>query len=53
MCLFTGDVAEAALLADQVQVVTDASDNKRFPDPALAVASFRGTIAAPDNSLKR
>ena len=25
VCLFTGDVAEAALLADQVQVVTDAS----------------------------
>jgi hypothetical protein len=40
--LFAGDVAEAAFLVDQVQVVTDASDNQRLPNAALAVAAFRG-----------
>ena len=40
--LFAGDVAEAAYLVDQVQVVTDASDNQRLPNAALAVAAFRG-----------
>jgi DNA-binding CsgD family transcriptional regulator len=37
-----GDVAEASFLVDQVQVVTDASDNRRFPNAALLVAAFRG-----------
>jgi DNA-binding CsgD family transcriptional regulator len=37
-----GDVAEAAFLVDQVQVVTDASDNRRFPNAALLVAALRG-----------
>jgi DNA-binding CsgD family transcriptional regulator len=37
-----GDVAEAGFLVDQVQVVTDASDNRRFPNAALLVAAFRG-----------
>jgi DNA-binding NarL/FixJ family response regulator len=39
---FAGDVAEAGFLVDQVQVVTDASDNRRFPNAALLVAAFRG-----------
>jgi DNA-binding CsgD family transcriptional regulator len=39
---FAGDVAEAGFLVDQVQVVTDASDNRRFPNGALLVAAFRG-----------
>jgi DNA-binding CsgD family transcriptional regulator len=42
LCLFAGEVAEATSLVDQVQVVTDASDNKRLPNAALAVAAFRG-----------
>jgi len=37
-----GDVTEAGFLVDQVQVVTDASDNRRFPNAALLVAAFRG-----------
>jgi RNA polymerase sigma factor (sigma-70 family) len=37
-----GDVAEAGFLVDQAQVVTDASDNRRFPNAALLVAAFRG-----------
>jgi len=37
-----GDLAEAGFLIDQVQVVTDASDNRRFPNAALLVAAFRG-----------
>ena len=37
-----GDLAEAAFLVDQVQVVTDVSDNRRFPNAALLVAAFRG-----------
>jgi DNA-binding CsgD family transcriptional regulator len=37
-----GDLAEAGFLVDQVQVVTDASDNRRFPNAALLVAAFRG-----------
>ena len=40
--VFAGDVTEAGFLVDQVQVVTDASDNRRFPNAALLVASFRG-----------
>jgi DNA-binding CsgD family transcriptional regulator len=39
---FAGDLAEADFLVDQVQVVTDASDNRRFPNAALLVAAFRG-----------
>jgi DNA-binding NarL/FixJ family response regulator len=37
-----GDLAEAGFLVDQVQVVTDASDNRRFPNAALLVAAYRG-----------
>jgi DNA-binding CsgD family transcriptional regulator len=37
-----GDLAEAGFLVDQVQVVTEASENRRFPNAALLVASFRG-----------
>jgi RNA polymerase sigma factor (sigma-70 family) len=37
-----GDIAEAGFLVDRVQVVTDASDNRRFPNAALLVAAFRG-----------
>jgi DNA-binding CsgD family transcriptional regulator len=37
-----GDLAEAGFLVDQVQVVTDASDNRRFSNAALLVAAFRG-----------
>jgi DNA-binding CsgD family transcriptional regulator len=37
-----GDLAEASFLVDQVQVVTDASDNRRFSNAALLVAAFRG-----------
>jgi len=37
-----GDLAEAGFLVDQVQVVTDASENRRFPNAALLVAAFRG-----------
>jgi DNA-binding CsgD family transcriptional regulator len=40
--LFAGDIAEADFLVDQVQVVTDPSDNRRFPNAALLVAAFRG-----------
>jgi DNA-binding CsgD family transcriptional regulator len=40
--VFAGDLAEAGFLVDQVQVVTDASDNRRFPNAALLVAAFRG-----------
>jgi DNA-binding CsgD family transcriptional regulator len=39
---FAGDLAEAGFLVDQVQVVTDASDNRRFSNAALLVAAFRG-----------
>ena len=42
VCVFAGDLAEAAFLIDQVQVVTDASDNRRLPNAALMVAAFRG-----------
>lgn len=60
-CLFAGDLARAGLLVDQVDVVTDASDNRRFSNPALAVAAFRGdegqvrrlTKAATKDSLAR
>jgi DNA-binding NarL/FixJ family response regulator len=41
-CVFAGDMTTARLLVDQVQVVTDASDNRRFPNAALLVAAFRG-----------
>jgi RNA polymerase sigma factor (sigma-70 family) len=37
-----GDLTEAGFLVDQVQVVTDASDNRRFPNAALLVAAYRG-----------
>jgi DNA-binding NarL/FixJ family response regulator len=37
-----GDLAEAGFLVDQVRVVTDASENRRFPNAALLVAAFRG-----------
>ncbi len=40
--LFAGDLAEAALLVDEVQAATDASDNKHPAYAALAVAAFRG-----------
>jgi DNA-binding CsgD family transcriptional regulator len=42
ICLFAGRVAEATYLLDQVQVVTDASDNRRFPNGALLLAAFCG-----------
>ena len=42
ICLFAGRVAEATYLVDQVQVVTDASDNRRFPNGALLFAAFCG-----------
>jgi DNA-binding CsgD family transcriptional regulator len=37
-----GDLVEAGFLVDQVQVVTDASENRRFPNAALHVAAYRG-----------
>jgi DNA-binding CsgD family transcriptional regulator/tetratricopeptide (TPR) repeat protein len=40
--LFTGEVAEAEFLVDQVTIVTDASDNQRLPNAGLVVAAFRG-----------
>jgi DNA-binding CsgD family transcriptional regulator len=40
--LYAGDIAGARSLVDQIQVVTDASDNRRFPNPALCLAVFRG-----------
>ena len=40
--LFAGDLVGAGILVDQIQVVTDASDIRRFPYAALAVAGFRG-----------
>ncbi len=42
VCLYAGDVATARSLVDQVQVVTDASDNRRFSNAALFLAAFRG-----------
>ncbi len=42
VCLFAGDVGTARFLVDQVQIVTDASDSRRFPNAALFVAAFRG-----------
>jgi DNA-binding CsgD family transcriptional regulator len=42
VCLYAGDVAGARSLVDQVQVVTDASDNRRFPNAALFLAAFQG-----------
>ncbi len=42
ICLFAGNVPEATYLVDQVQVVTDASDNRRFPNGALLLAAFCG-----------
>jgi DNA-binding CsgD family transcriptional regulator len=41
VCLFAGDVPEAASLVEQAQVVTDASDNKRASRGTL-LAAFRG-----------
>jgi DNA-binding CsgD family transcriptional regulator len=40
--LLAGEMADAAFLVDQVQIVTDASDNTRLPNAALTVAAFRG-----------
>ncbi|HEY2597532.1 MAG TPA: AAA family ATPase, partial [Candidatus Dormibacteraeota bacterium] len=42
VCLLAGEMADAAFLVDQVQIVTDASDNTRLPNAALTVAAFRG-----------
>jgi DNA-binding CsgD family transcriptional regulator len=42
VCVFAGDMTTARFLLDQVQVVTDASDNRRFSNAALFVAAFRG-----------
>jgi DNA-binding NarL/FixJ family response regulator len=42
ICLFAGNVRDATLLVDQVQIVTDASDNTRLPNAAFTVAAFRG-----------
>ncbi|HKC29845.1 MAG TPA: LuxR C-terminal-related transcriptional regulator [Jatrophihabitans sp.] len=42
LSLFAGEVAQAAFLVDQVQIVTGASDNQRLPNAALTVAAFRG-----------
>ena len=43
VCLFAGEVAEAAYLVDQVQVVTDASDNSVYsPMVRCLLAAFRG-----------
>ena len=41
-CLFAGEVVELASLADQLEIVTQASDNTRLPNIALALAAFRG-----------
>jgi DNA-binding CsgD family transcriptional regulator len=41
-CLLAGQMADAEFLVDQVQIVTDASDNTRLPNAALTVAAFRG-----------
>jgi DNA-binding CsgD family transcriptional regulator len=43
MLLFAGEVAEAASLVEQILVVTEASDNKRFPNASVALAAFRGS----------
>ena len=40
--LIAGEMAEAAFLVDQVQIVTDASDNTRLPNAAFTLAAFRG-----------
>jgi DNA-binding CsgD family transcriptional regulator len=45
MCLFAGDVAAARSLADQVRIVTDASDNRQVPNPPLFLAAFHGDEA--------
>jgi DNA-binding CsgD family transcriptional regulator len=42
VCMFAGDVTTARFLLEQVQVVTDSSDNKRFPNGAIMVAAFSG-----------
>ena len=41
-CVFAGRMADASFLVDQVRIVTDASDNTRLPNAAIAVAAFRG-----------
>lgn len=41
-CLFAGETMAVASLADQMEVVTKASDNTRLPNIALALAAFRG-----------
>jgi DNA-binding CsgD family transcriptional regulator len=40
--LYEGKMAEASYLVDQVQVVTEASDNKRLLRGPLLLAAFRG-----------
>ena len=45
MCLFAGDAAAARSLADQVRIVTDASDNRPIPNPPLFIAAFHGDEA--------
>jgi DNA-binding CsgD family transcriptional regulator len=42
VCLFAGEMTEAAHLVDQVQVVTDACDNKRLLRGSLLLAAFGG-----------
>ena len=42
VCLVAGDVDGATSLVDQVQIVTDASDNPRLPNAAVTLAAFRG-----------
>jgi DNA-binding CsgD family transcriptional regulator len=42
VCLFAGEMAEAAHVVDQVQVVTDAPDNKRLLRGSLLLAAFSG-----------
>jgi DNA-binding CsgD family transcriptional regulator len=43
--MHAGDVADAAFLVDQVQIVTDASDGTRLPNASFSVAAFRGDEA--------
>jgi ATP/maltotriose-dependent transcriptional regulator MalT len=42
VCLFAGEIALASLLVEQVQIVTDALDNRSSPNAALFLAAFRG-----------
>ncbi len=47
ICLFAGEVREATLLVDQVQIVTDALDVTHLPNAAFTVAAFRGRAPGP------